>query len=180
MFFSVENESSRKDIFTLQQTLKKHWSSDKLCVNWFTSQKVWSCLHPLTQILFSLELLGRHSKKWPTSAAQNSQAAPTRHLLWQLYDMADMRAVTSCWAIRSTDWLGETGANLQHRLIVPFASTAPWWHGGSGQDRACSPASPQLCRMWPGMLVGFGGHCFCKQFLRSFLSQVNSKNWSVR
>ena len=133
MFFSVENESSREDIFTLQKTLENHWSSDKLRVNWFTSQKVWSCLHPLTQISFSLEPLGSHSK-WPMWAARNSQASQTWLPLWQFVWFGLDKCQVPTRTALSLPFLKWTGGRKNDERLVVWdkdrqRSLTSYWHG---------------------------------------------------
>lgn len=112
MFFSVENESSREDIFTLQQTLEKHRSSNKLCVNWFTSQKAWSCLHPLASYF-----VWNH---WEVTAKKSSEltgssdVAPTLAVVWHGWCEGSAKLLGS-----PSLSLEETGANPQQRLFVP-------------------------------------------------------------
>lgn len=130
----------------------------------------------LAQILFPLESLGSHSKKQPTQSPQNSQWPQVWFALWQLYDMADLRAVALLWWKwgRSS---AETGEDQSRRLCKHCASplAMAWW---VCQDRACLPAGPQLCQIRPGTLVTSGGGdwhsaAFTK-FFRSLLSQVKS------
>lgn len=129
MFLSVENESSRRGIFTLQQTLEKCWSSGKLCVNWSTRQEVWSCLH-------RFHFLWNH---WKVTARSSQRKHLRTH--------NQLRCGSHCGSCMTRGlcqvagvwvYFDEPGVDPQQRLMVPgpSASTAPahWqWHDGSAR-----------------------------------------------